>query len=234
MSATRAPRGYGRASRAACGPSRVDYIDLYQVHWPDPKVALEETASALEDLVREGKIRHVGVSNFDVAEMTEFGRTRPVETLQPPYSLFRREIETDVLPYTRAHDIGVLVYGPLAHGLLTGSMDERTTFAGDDWRSTNPSFHGGTFHRNLEKVRELQRFASEELGTSVGQLAVAWTLANPDVHVAIVGAQRAQHIDDAVAASELLLGDDELAHIDRIMTGAMTFTGPSPDLMPTR
>jgi aryl-alcohol dehydrogenase-like predicted oxidoreductase len=212
----------------------VEYIDLYQVHWPDPNVARAETAGALEELVREGKIRHVGVSNFDVAQMAEFAHTRPVETLQPPYSLFRRDIETDVLPYTRARDIGVLVYGPLAHGLLTGSMDERTTFADDDWRSTNPSFHGETFRRNLEKVRELQRFASEEFGSSVGQLAVAWTLANPAVQVAIVGAQRAQHIDDAVAASELHLGDDELAHIDRIMTGAMAFTGPSPDRMPTR
>ena len=111
--------------------------------------------------------------------MTEFAQTRPVETLQPPYSLFRRDIEADVLPYTRAHDIGVLVYGPLAHGLLTGTMDERTTFAPDDWRSTNPSFHGETFRHNLEKVRDVQRFASEELGTSVAQLAVAWTLAEP-------------------------------------------------------
>jgi aryl-alcohol dehydrogenase-like predicted oxidoreductase len=212
----------------------VDHIDLYQVHWPDPNVAPAETAGALEDLVREGKIRHVGVSNFDVAQVTDFARTRPVETLQPPYSLFRRDIETDVLPYTRTHDIGVLVYGPLAHGLLTGSVDEGTTFAGDDWRSANPSFHGEPFHRNLEKVRELQRFASDELGRSVSQLAVAWTLANPAVDVAIVGAQRPQHIDDAVAASELHLGDDELARIDHIMTGAMAFTGPSPDLMPTR
>jgi aryl-alcohol dehydrogenase-like predicted oxidoreductase len=212
----------------------VDYIDLYQVHWPDPNVARAETAGALDELVREGKIRHVGVSNFDVAEMAEFANTRPVESLQPPYSLLRRDIETDVLPFTRAHDIGVLVYGPLAHGLLTGSMDEGTTFANDDWRSTNPSFQGETFRRNLEKVRDLQRFASEELGSSIGQLAVAWTLANPDIQVAIVGAQLPLHIDDAVAASELHLGDDELAHIDRIMNGAMAFTGPSPDKMPTR
>ena len=211
----------------------VEYIDLYQVHWPDPSVPRAETAGALEELVREGKIRHVGVSNFDVGEMTEFAQTRPVETLQPPYSLFRRDIETDVLAYTRAHDIGVLVYGPLAHGLLTGAMDDRTAFALDDWRSTNPSFHGATFHRNLERVGELQRFASEALGTSVAQLAVAWTLANPAVQVAIVGAQRAQHVDEAVIASELHLDDDALAHIDRIMAGATTFTGPSPDQMPT-
>ena len=212
----------------------VDYIDLYQVHWPDPNVPRAETAGALDELVREGKIRHVGVSNFDVTEMAEFAQTWPVETLQPPYSLFRRDIEADVLPYTRTHDIGVLVYGPLAHGLLTGTMDDDTTFTPDDWRSTNPSFHGETFHDNLEKVRDLQRFASEELGTSVAPLAVAWTLANPAVQAAIVGARRPSHIDEAITASELHLGDDALAHIDRIMAGAMSFVGPSPDQMPTR
>jgi aryl-alcohol dehydrogenase-like predicted oxidoreductase len=212
----------------------VDYIDLYQVHWPDPNVPRAETAGALDELVREGKIRHVGVSNFDVTEMAEFAQTRPVETLQPPYSLFRRDIEADVLPYTRTHDIGVLVYGPLAHGLLTGTMDDDTTFTPDDWRSTNPSFHGETFHDNLEKVRDLQRFASEELGTSVAPLAVAWTFANPAVQAAIVGARRPSHIDEAITASELHLGDDALAHVDRIMAGAMSFVGPSPDQMPTR
>jgi hypothetical protein len=210
----------------------VDYIDLYQVHWPDPIVARAETAGALEELVREGKIRHVGVSNFDVAEMEAFAQTRPVETLQPPYSLFRRAIEADVLPYTRTHDIGVLVYGPLAHGLLSGGMDEGATFAADDWRNTNPSFHGEAFRNNLEKVRDLQRFASQELGSSVAQLAIAWTLANPAVQVAIVGARRAPHVDEAVTATELTLGDDALAHIDRIMAGTTVFTGPSPDQMP--
>jgi aryl-alcohol dehydrogenase-like predicted oxidoreductase len=166
--------------------------------------------------------------------MAEFARTRSVESLQPPYSLFRREIEADVLPYTRAHDIGVLAYGPLAHGLLTGSMNEHTTFAPDDWRSTNPSFHGETFHHNLEKIRDLQHFAADELGVSVAQLAVAWTLANPAVHVAIVGAQRAQHIDEAITASELQVGNDALAQINRIMAGTTPFIGPSPDRMPTR
>jgi len=212
----------------------IDYVDLYQVHWPDPNVPLAETAGTLEELAREGKIRHVGVSNFDVAQMEAFAQTRPVETLQPPYSLFRRDIETDLLPYTRAHDIGVLVYGPLAHGLLAGSMDERTTFTHDDWRRANPSFQGETFRDNLKRVRDLQRFASEELGTSVAQVAVAWTLANPGVHVAIVGARRAQHVDEAITASELHLGNDALAHVDRIMAGAKSFDGPSPDQMPTR
>jgi hypothetical protein len=212
----------------------VDYIDLYQVHWPDPGVPLSETAGALEELVLEGKIRHVGVSNFDVGAMEEFARTRPVETLQPPYSLFRRDIEAAVLPFTHRNDIGVLVYGPLAHGLLTGAMDERTTFASEDWRSTNPSFHGEPFRRNLEKVRDLQHFASDALGCSAPQLAVAWTLANPAVDVAIVGARRPRHIDEAVTATDLHLGADELAQINTLIEGAATFVGPSPDQMPTR
>src|SRR4029077_18343810 len=104
----------------------VDHIDLYQVHWPDPDTPFAETAGALQELVEAGKIRHVGVSNFDAAQMAAFARTRPVETLQPPYHLFRRDIEAEVLPYCAEHDIGVLVYGPLAHGLLTGAIDEQT------------------------------------------------------------------------------------------------------------
>jgi hypothetical protein len=120
----------------------IDHIDIYQVHWPDSKVPFAETATALGELVDEGKIRHVGVSNFDTAQMAEFARTRPVETVQPPYHLFRRDIEVELLPYAREQNIGVLVYGPLAHGLLTGTMHSDTSFAGDDWRSGSPAFQG--------------------------------------------------------------------------------------------
>ena len=123
----------------------IDHIDIYQVHWPDPKVPFSETATALQELVDEGKIRHVGVSNFDAAQMAEFARTRPVETLQPPYHLFRRDIEAEVLPYAREHDIGVLVYGPLAHGLLSGAMNVDNSFAHDDWRNGSPAFIGTRF-----------------------------------------------------------------------------------------
>jgi aryl-alcohol dehydrogenase-like predicted oxidoreductase len=172
----------------------VEYIDLYQVHWPDPDVPLAETAGALQQLVDEGKIRHVGVSNYSTTEMAAFARARPVETLQPAYHLFRPEIEADIAPYALEHDIGVLIYGPLAHGLLSGTMDEDTTFAEDDWRRQSPLFHGDAFRRNLETVRELDGFARER-GRSVSQLAIAWTLANPAVDVAIVGARRAIHID---------------------------------------
>jgi aryl-alcohol dehydrogenase-like predicted oxidoreductase len=207
----------------------VDYVDIYQLHWPDPNVPFAETAAALEQLVQEGKTRHVGVSNFDARQMAEFDETRPVETLQPPYHLFRRDIEAGVLPYAREHDIGVLVYGPLAHGLLSGSMDEHTTFAADDWRSGSPVFHGEAFRRNVETVRELERLA-EELGTSVAQLAIAWTLANPAVHVAIVGARSPRHIEEAAAATELRLSDVDLARIDRLTADSAPIAGPFPEL----
>jgi aryl-alcohol dehydrogenase-like predicted oxidoreductase len=208
----------------------VDHVDIYQVHWPDPEVPLAETAGALQELVEEGKIRHVGVSNFDASQTDEFARTRSVETLQPPYHLFRRDVEAEVLPYAREHDIGVLVYGPLAHGLLTGSMDEHTTFAADDWRSQSPVFDGEAFRRNLEIVGELERFAADELGTSVAQLAVAWTLANPAVHVAIVGARSPGHVEEGVAAAQLRLSEVDLEQIDRIIAGSVAIAGPFPEL----
>jgi aryl-alcohol dehydrogenase-like predicted oxidoreductase len=211
----------------------VDHIDVYQVHWPDPEVSFSETATALQELVEEGKIRHVGVSNFDAAQMAEFARTRPVETVQPPYHLFRRDIEAELLPYAREHDIGVLVYGPLAHGLLSGTMRVDTSFADDDWRSGSPAFAGSAFSRNLEVVDRLKRFAAEQLGCSVAQLAVAWTLANPDVNVAIVGARHVKHIEDSLAAAELSLGEAELEQIDTIMAASVAIGGPSPEAMPS-
>lgn len=213
------------ASLTALG---IDHIDLYQVHWPDGGVPVAETAGALGELVAEGKIGHVGVSNYDAAQMAEFAATLPVETLQPPYHLFRRDIEHQVLPYTSEHNIGVLVYGPLAHGLLTGTMTENTRFARDDWRATSPVFTGQGYRRNLDVVRALDKFAADR-GITVSQLAIAWTLANPAVQVAIVGARSAAHIQDSLAAAEIALTDDDLAEIDAIMAAATPVTGPSPE-----
>jgi aryl-alcohol dehydrogenase-like predicted oxidoreductase len=209
-----------------------DYIDLYQMHWPDPKTPFAETAGALLDLVRAGKIRHVGVSNFDAKEMEEFSASLPVETLQPPYHLFRRDIEASVLPYTQAHDIGVLAYGPLAHGLLSGALTADTTFAPGDWRASSDVFQGEAYRRNLRIVEALQRFAEVELGTTVSRLAVAWTLANPAVHVAIVGTRNPRHVDDAIAAAELRLDASTLRRIDEIAADEVPVGGPSPEQMP--
>jgi aryl-alcohol dehydrogenase-like predicted oxidoreductase len=213
------------ASLTALG---IDHIDLYQVHWPDAKVPAAETAGALRELIAEGKIGHVGVSNYDAKQMAEFAETLPVETLQPPYHLFRREIEDDVLPYSREHNIGVLVYGPLAHGLLTGTLTENTTFTDDDWRSKSAVFTGDTYRDNLLAVRALEKLAADR-GMTVSQLAIAWTLANPAVHVAIVGARQAKHVEDSLAAADISLSNADLAEIDKIMASATPVGGATPE-----
>ena len=209
-----------------------DKIDLYQVHWPDPSTPFEDTAGTLAELVSEGKVGHVGVSNFNVEQMEDFSTTLPVETLQPPYDLFRRDIESAILPYAASHDIGVLVYGPLAHGLLSGALRQDTRFAPGDWRASSADFRDETYRRNLAVVAELERLARDELGVSLSQLAVAWTLANPAVQVAIVGTRNAAHVDEAVAAADLTLEPATLKRIDEIMAGAGPVAGPSPEMMP--
>ncbi|MEY2478363.1 MAG: hypothetical protein QOG87_3678 [Actinomycetota bacterium] len=209
---------------------RTEYIDLYQVHWPDPRTPLEETGTALAALVAEGKVRHVGVSNFDAEQLAELGRFVQVETLQPPYHLFRRQIEADVLPYCAIHDIGVLVYGPLAHGLLGGTMTAGTTFPPGDWRGQSPDFTGDRFATNLAVVDELEAFAARR-GISLAELAVAWTLAHPTVDVALVGTRRADHLDRLVDAADVKLDTDDLAGIDRIVQRALPVRGPAPEGM---
>jgi aryl-alcohol dehydrogenase-like predicted oxidoreductase len=208
-----------------------DYVDLYQVHWPDPATPFEETADVLGKLVAEGKILHVGVSNFDVEQMEAFSATLPIETLQPPYHLFRREIEAEVLPYTAANDIGVVVYGPLAHGLLSGHLTVETEFDPADWRSKSSVFHGASFERNLRAVDLLRQLAEGELGITLPQLAVAWTLHNPAVDVAIVGTRDPAHVDEALVAADIVLDDEVMQRIDQIMIGAVPVGGPSPEGM---
>jgi hypothetical protein len=208
-----------------------DYIDLFQMHWPDPKTPFEETAEALAKLIADGKIRHVGVSNFDVEQIEAFSATLPVETLQPPYHLFRQDIEAEVLPYTKANDIGVLVYGPLAHGLLGGRLGPDTTFTPGDWRAKSPIFSGETFARNLRVVAQLEKLATRELGITLAQLVTAWTLANPAVDVAIVGTRNAAHVDQALAAADIDLDDEVMHRINLIMADATPVSGPSPEMM---
>ena len=221
-------RGGVDASLTALG---IDHIDLYQVHWPDPVVPAAETAGALADLITAGKIGHVGVSNYNCSQMAEFSATLPVETLQPPYHLFRREIEDEVLPYCLDNNIGVLVYGPLAHGLLTGTLSVHTAFEDGDWRGTSNVFRGGTYRRNLATVRALEKFAANR-GVTVSQLAIGWTLANPAVHVAIVGARQVGHIEDSLRAVDISLTDTDLDEIEAFMDEATPVAGPSPEGMP--
>jgi aryl-alcohol dehydrogenase-like predicted oxidoreductase len=206
----------------------VESIDIYQVHWPDPGTPAEETAGALQELVDEGKIRHVGVSNYDVPHMEAFEAVRPVEVLQPPYHLFQREIEEEVLPYARAHDIGVLAYSPLASGLLAGRIDEGTSFEPDDWRGQASAFRGEGLRRNLRVVRRLDELAGD-LGITLGQLAIAWVLAQPGVHVAIVGARSSANIEASAAAADVELDPDALSRIEEIAAGAEQIEGATPE-----
>jgi aryl-alcohol dehydrogenase-like predicted oxidoreductase len=204
----------------------VEAIDLYQVHWPDHDTPFEETGAALAELKQEGKIRHVGVSNFSPADMEELSRTVEVETDQPPYNLFNRGIEEDVLPWCHEQDIGVLVYGPLSHGLLSGSFDP-STLDDDDWRNGHAPFAGDALQRNLEAVERLKEFAGAR-GYTLPQLAVAWVLAQPGVHVAITGARRPAHVEGVAPAADIELSEDELAEIDEL-TGAGKAWGLTPE-----
>ncbi len=208
-----------------------DYVDIYQVHWPDPATPIASTAETLDAFVREGLVRFVGVSNYDPREMTTFQDVRPIDTLQPPYNLFRRDIEASILPFAREHGIGVLVYGPLAHGLLTGRMSEETTFPVDDWRSKSDLFVGESFRRNLSVVRDLTQFAARRNAT-VAQLAIAWTLANPAVDVAIVGARSPEQIRQTARAADLRIWPEDIAQIELILRGDVAVGGPAPEAMP--
>lgn len=207
----------------------IDYIDVYLVHWPDRKLPASETAGALADLVSEGKIRHVGVSNYDTAQVEEFSATLPVEVVQPPYHLFRRDIEGELLPYCHTNDIGVMVYGPLAHGLLTGTIKSDTSFAAGDWRGKSDIFSGDGFLRNLKVVAQLQELAAD-LGVSISQLAIAWTIAQPGVHVAIVGAQHLTYLQESVGAVDVTLSDADFAAVGDILKAATSVGGPYPEM----
>jgi aryl-alcohol dehydrogenase-like predicted oxidoreductase len=225
------PAGLRRDLEASLRSLGTDYVDLYQVHWPDPLVPIEETAETMDSFVREGLVRFVGVSNYDPRQMSEFQQVRPIDSLQPPYHLFRREIESTILPFAQEHGIGVLVYGPLAHGLLSGRMTEDTTFATDDWRSKSDLFVGEAFRRNLAVVRSLAAFAASRNAT-VAQLAIAWTLANPGVDVAIVGARSPEQIRQTASAADLELSSEDMAQIDLLLREEVAVGGPAPEAMP--
>jgi aryl-alcohol dehydrogenase-like predicted oxidoreductase len=224
------PAALRRDLEASLRSLGTDFVDLYQVHWPDPATPIAETARALDEFVRAGKVRFVGVSNYDARQMTAFQQVRPIDTLQPPYHLFRRDIEESILPFAREHGIGVLVYGPMAHGLLSGRMTESTGFAPDDWRSRSDMFVGDPFKRNLGIVRRLEELAYER-GVTVAQLAIAWTLANPAVDVAIVGARNPEQIRQTAPAADVQLSPQDLARIEQILRDEVPVGGPAPEKM---
>jgi len=193
-----------------------DYIDLLQIHWPDEDVPFAESIGALEEIKQAGKIRCYGVSNFSVEEMTECMKHGRIDTLQPPYSMLRRGVEDELLPYCLENGMGVLAYGSLARGLLTGKYDETATFPDGDLRKNDPDFQGERLQRNVRIVRGLTGFA-ERYGKTVGQLAIAWNVNNPAVTVALVGAKNPGQVEANVGGSGWALSDEEMAEIESIL-----------------
>jgi aryl-alcohol dehydrogenase-like predicted oxidoreductase len=210
-----------RECEASLRRLRVEAIDLYQIHWPDPSVDIEEGWATLASLKREGKVRNIGVSNFSVAQMKRAQAIAPITSLQPRYSLIHREIEADILPYAAQENIGVLAYSPMASGLLTGAMTaERIAgLPDDDWRKHNADFQAPLLSHNLKTVR-LLRAIGRTHGRTPAEAAVAWVLHNPAVTGAIVGARRPSQILGVVGAAELHLSPRELAEIEAFFAQA--------------
>ncbi|MGY2981109.1 aldo/keto reductase [Thermostichus sp. OS-CIW-30] len=175
---------------------QTDVIDLYQIHWPDPLEPIEETAAFLGQLLQQGKIRAIGVSNFSPEQMDRFRQVAPLHTAQPPYNLFERQIEAEVLPYCREHGIHTLVYSPLCRGLLSGRMTPQTTFPPGDMRAgIDPKFVEPRYSQYLKAAEALSQFAQDRYGKTLAQLAVRWLLDQPGVSVALWGARKPHHLE---------------------------------------
>jgi aryl-alcohol dehydrogenase-like predicted oxidoreductase len=200
---------------------RTDYIDLYQVHWPDPTVDLEETAGVLERLKEEGKILAAGVSNYSPEQMDRFRQQGSLASCQPPYNLFERGIERDVKPYCKQNGIVLLTYGALCRGLLTGKMTEDTTFTGDDLRQVDPKFKQPRFGQYLEAVSRLDELARDRFGKSVLHLAVRWIL-DQGAHIALWGARRPQQLDPVRDVFGWEISGEDMATIDAILADSVT------------
>jgi aryl-alcohol dehydrogenase-like predicted oxidoreductase len=207
-----------RACDASLQRLQTDYIDLYQCHWVDPQTPVEESMRAMDDLMRAGKIRCVGVSNFDVALLRRCLGVRHVDAIQPVYHLFQRDIETDLIPFCREHGIGILAYSPLAKGLLTGKYSIDTIFPSDDERSHLPSYQGEQWRTSLQRVEQLKVLA-ETWGITTSQLAIAWVLANRAITVVLVGAKSVRQVEENVGAAAISLSPEQLGAIEEIVEG---------------
>lgn len=197
---------------------QTDYIDVYQVHWPDPEVPIEETASTLRELYEQGKIRAIGVSNFSPEQVRQFETAAPLHTIQPPYNLFEREIERDVLPYALNQNITTLTYGALCRGLLSGTMSADRQFSKDDIRGgTDPKFQSPHFAEYLNAASRLDAFARRNFGKRVIHLAVRWLLDRSGVGVALWGARRPQQLAPISEVSGWTLSKSAFAAIEAIL-----------------
>ncbi|MEC9481736.1 MAG: aldo/keto reductase [Halomonas sp.] len=213
----------------------VEAIDLYQVHWPDPKTPMEETARTMERLYRDGKIRAIGVSNFSPAQCDAFREAAPLHTVQPPLNLFEREAERDIVPYAKREGLTMLTYGALCRGLLTGKMRHDSTFTGDDLRQSDPKFQQPRFDQYLAAVEALDRFARERHDRGVLELSVRWLLDRHTNGIALWGARRPEQVDPVERIVDWQLSAEEMDEIERIVDEHVTDpVGPEFMAPPTR
>jgi len=195
---------------------QVDAIDLYQIHWPEPDEEIEEGWTTMAELKREGKVRHIGVSNFNASQMQRAQAVAPITSLQPPYSLISPEIEASILPYAEANGIGVIVYSPMKSGLLSGTMTREriAELPADDFRRRVPNFQEPLLSKNLE-LAELLRGIGKRHGRTAGEVAIAWTLRHSAVTAAIVGMRNASQVDGVIGAADFRLTSAEVDEIAR-------------------
>ena len=196
---------------------RTDYIDIYQVHWPDLAVPIEETAWTMQSLYNEGLVRAIGVSNYSPEQMKRFMSLSELHIVQSPYNLFEREIERDVLPFVREEKLSVFAYGPLCRGLLTGTMRPDTKFTGDDLRQSDPKFQPPRFAQYLNAVQQLDDLAQKRYGKHVMDLAVRWVLDQPGISAALWGARHPSELEAVERALDWKLDSDTRAEIDLIL-----------------
>jgi len=196
----------------------IDVIDLYQIHWPIPDEDIEEGWEAMAQLVKEGKVRYIGVSNFNVSQMKRAQSIYPIASLQPPYSMLKRDVEEDIFPFCRQNSIGIVVYSPMQKGLLTGKITRErvTNFPEDDHRRNDPDFNEPLISFNLELVDKLVPIARKHNKT-LAQLAIAWVLRRPEVTSAIVGARRPDQIAETVLAGDWILPQEDIDNIEKLL-----------------
>lgn len=197
---------------------QIDVIDLYQMHWPNPDSDIEEGWTTMAELQKEGKVRHIGVSNFNVAQMRRAQKIAPIASLQPPYSLLKPEAQNEILPFCLENNIGVIVYSPMRSGLLSGTMSKQriAKLPEDDWRRNDPDFKEPKLSQNLALVDKLGEIGFPHNVTS-GVAAIAWTLHNPAVTGAIVGARRSEQVDINIQAAEFRLTDSEASELNAFL-----------------
>jgi aryl-alcohol dehydrogenase-like predicted oxidoreductase len=202
---------------------KLDVIDLYQIHWPEPDSLVEAAWTMMAKLQQAGKVRYIGVSNFNVDQMRRAQAIAPIASLQPPYSIISPEIENEILPFTEANNIGVIVYSPMKSGLLSGTMTRERIAAmpPDDFRQRTPNFKEPLLSRNLELAGLLGTIGKPH-GRTAGEVAIAWTLRHPAVTGAIVGMRSAKQVEGVIGAAEFRLSADEISEIERLHAGPAT------------